>query len=183
MNYLGHLYFSGDNHALMLANLYGDFVKGKNYTYLPESIQKGVFLHRKIDDFIDHHPKVTQLRLKLYHDLPKIAGIAIDLYFDHLLAKNWEVYHQQKLNEFIDQFLTYALNPKHLSFNEKKFNYPQNYIHLLTLIKYHNWIKKYIHLEGLNEAASGLSTRISFHNNLNQAVKVYLKHESEIKFV
>lgn len=183
MNYLGHLYFSSDNHALMLANLYGDFVKGKNYTYLPEIVQKGVSLHRKIDDFIDHHPAVTQFRMKLYHDLPKVAGIAIDLYFDHLLAKNWKVFHQQELNEFIDQFLTYALNPKHLTFHEKKFSYPQNYIHLLTLIQRYNWMKKYVYLKGLNKAASGLSKRISFENNLNQASKFYLKHEIEVQSV
>src|SRR5690554_7679267 len=69
----------------MLANLFGDFVKGKDYTYLPQIIQDGVGLHRQIDDFVDRHPLVSELRLKLYKELPKIAGIAIDLFFDHLL--------------------------------------------------------------------------------------------------
>ena len=167
----------------MLANLFGDFVKGKDYSYLPDIVQKGVLLHRQIDDFVDHHPKVTELRLKLYKDLPKIAGIAIDLYFDHLLAKNWSTYHNQQLDQFIDDFLTYALDAKHQSFSETPFNYPRRYIHLLTLIKRYDWINRYVHLEGLEMASKGLSKRISFENNLNQATGVYVENEREIQSV
>lgn len=39
----------------MIANLFGDFVKGKDYSYLPKIVQEGVFLHREIDDFIDQN--------------------------------------------------------------------------------------------------------------------------------
>src|SRR5690554_7004125 len=122
----------------MLANLFGDFVKGKDYTYLPEDVQRGVLLHRQIDDYVDHHPKVTELRLMLYKDLPKIAGIAIDLYFDHLLAKQWKFYHNKNLFDYIDSFLSYALNPNHLTYKEKGFAYPQSFIHLLQIIKEKN---------------------------------------------
>ena len=68
----------------MLANLYGDFVKGKDLTNYSAIVQKGIHLNRSIDYFIDTHPAVTELRLSLYDKLPKVAGIAIDLYFDHL---------------------------------------------------------------------------------------------------
>ena len=51
MNYLGHLYLSGDQKDLMLANLFGDFVKGRDYSYLPQIVQTGVTLHREIDNF------------------------------------------------------------------------------------------------------------------------------------
>ena len=53
MNLLGHLYFSADDKELMIANLYGDHFHGRNYTHFPEIIQKGIYLHRQIDDFID----------------------------------------------------------------------------------------------------------------------------------
>ena len=33
----------------------------------------------------DNHPEVKYLLRNLYPYLPKISGIAIDLYFDHLL--------------------------------------------------------------------------------------------------
>jgi len=183
LNYLGHLYFSGNNHPMMLANLFGDFVKGKDYTYLPKIVQNGVLLHRQIDDYIDNHSKVTELRLKLYSSLPKIAGIAIDLYFDHLLAKSWSVHHNQKLNHFIDDFLAYALNKKNQAFKNHSFVYPERYIHLLHLINDHNWMKRYVNIEGLEMASKGLSKRISFNNNLDQATRVFLQNEEEIQLI
>ncbi len=183
MNYLGHLYFSEDHYPLMLANLYGDFVKGKNHTFLPEIVQKGVSLHRKIDHYIDHHPLVKEIRLKLYKELPKVAGIAVDLYFDHLLAKYWNVYHQKPLHQFVDDFFEFALQQEHLTFKKNNFKYPSQFIHLLTLMKEENWIKRYEYIEGLEMASKGLSRRISFPNKLASSERIFLKHQEEIHFV
>lgn len=167
----------------MLANLYGDFVKGKDYTHLPNIVQEGVYLHRKIDDFIDHHPLVTKTRLKLYAELPKVAGIAIDLYFDHLLAKNWNQYHQKPLAQFVDEFFEYALQENHLTFNQINFRYPPQFIHLLTLMKENHWMERYEKLEGLEMASKGLSRRISFPNNLGDSERTFLNHQSEIALI
>ena len=164
----------------MLANLYGDFVKGKNYTFLPEIVQKGVSLHRNIDNYIDHHPLVKEIRLKLYKELPKVAGIAIDLYFDHLLAKNWNAYHQKPLYQFVDDFFDFALQQKHLTFLNDDFKYPPQFIHLLTLMKERNWIKRYENIEGLEMASKGLSRRISFPNKLDSSELVFLNYRDEI---
>lgn len=183
MNYLGHLYFSKEKPDLMVANLFGDFVKGRDYTYLPKVVQEGVLLHRQIDDYIDTHPVVKELRLHLYKDLPKIAGIAIDLYFDHLLAKNWSSYHSQTLDEFVNVFLHYSNNQKHLQFNHPVFKYPPRFIHLLNAIYKHDLLNKYVQLEGLELASKGLSRRISFENNLDTAVEVYIKNEKYIESV
>ncbi len=183
MNYLGHLYFSKEKQDLMVANLFGDFVKGKDYSYLPEIVQQGVLLHRQIDDFIDRHPSVTQLRLKLYKELPKIAGIAIDLYFDHLLAKNWSEFHPKTLNQFVDDFLDYAMLSQNLKFNKPPFEYPENFRNLLNALYHHDLLKKYVHIDGLTLSSRGLSRRISFENNLDTAAEVYLVFEEEIESV
>lgn len=180
MNYLGHLYFSDNYPPLMLANLFGDFVKGKDYSYLPKIVQKGVCLHREIDDFIDHHPLVTEVRLRLYKELPKVAGIAMDLYFDHLLAKNWSSYHKKSLTQFVDDFFKFALQEENLTFQQINFKYPSQFIHLLTNMKENNWIEGYEKIEGLDMASKGLSKRISFPNKLNQSECVFLEHQPAI---
>ncbi|PKR81538.1 hypothetical protein CW751_03155 [Brumimicrobium salinarum] len=180
MNYLGHLYFSKDNLALQLANIYGDFVKGRDYSYLPKVVQNGVTLHRKIDDYVDHHPDVVELRRSLYEDLPKIAGIAIDLYFDHLLAIHWQQYHSEPFNDFVNRFTKYAIQTQSHSFKNHSFTYPNDFIHLMNLIHEQKWIQGYKSLEGMNKAATGLSKRISFKNNLFESARVYTKYEEEI---
>lgn len=85
MNYLGHIYLSFGDHELATANLFGDFVKGKNLSHLPQEIQVGIRLHRAIDSFTDQHEAVKEILQLIRADLPKVAPIAIDLIFDHLL--------------------------------------------------------------------------------------------------
>lgn len=166
----------------MLANLFGDFVKGTDYSYLPPIVQQGVHLHREIDDFIDHHPLITDLRLKLYDDLPKIAGIAIDLYMDHLLAKKWAAFHHSSLQEFTQTFFDYALRPSSVSIDQHQgtFNYPNEFVNLIEIMHHKKWLTRYEQLEGLEMASTGLSRRISFSNNLFEAKEVFLLHKTII---
>ena len=56
MNYLAHVYLSCADEALTIGNFIADHVKGKAYLDYPETIQKGILLHRKIDHFTDQHP-------------------------------------------------------------------------------------------------------------------------------
>ena len=100
MKYLGQLFFSGDDKDLMICNLYGDHVKGKKYSSYPSKIIEGILLHREIDHYIDNHPEVLALKKLLYSDLHKVSSIAVDLYFDHLLAKNWKKYQIAKWLRF-----------------------------------------------------------------------------------
>ena len=107
MNLLGHLYFSDNKQELMYANLFGDFVKGKNLSAFSTVVQSGIVLHRSIDSYIDQHTEVRKLMHILYPILPKVTGIAIDLYFDHCLAKNWKTYHNIPYEEFLEEFYAY----------------------------------------------------------------------------
>ena len=156
----------------MYANLMGDYVKWKDYTHLPLKMQQGVKLHRTIDNFIDTHPIVKDLLHELYEPLPKISGIAVDLYFDHLLAKNWSSFHQQGLNEFTQDF--YAVKRDNLEFYSTNFNF------MLDKMKELNWLYEYKNHSGLTQACSGLSRRISFDNKLAEAPRVFLDKEESI---
>jgi acyl carrier protein phosphodiesterase len=179
LNFLGHIYLSGDNPPLQVANLYGDFFKGTHFELLPEEIAKGVHLHRAIDDFIDHHPIVHELTASLYKDLPKVSGIAVDLYFDHLLAVHWLDYHPTPLRDYSDNFFRFALDYVH-NFDRENFQYSTDFIELLEIIHKGDWIYNYQFPSGLEFASIGLSRRISFPNELHQAPKVYLKHQESI---
>ena len=53
MNYLGHLILSGNNSEITFGNFIADSLKGKTYLKYSKKIQKGVILHRKIDELTD----------------------------------------------------------------------------------------------------------------------------------
>ena len=56
MNFLAHVYLSGNDFEVALGNLIADRVKGKQIQHYPLKIQKGIKLHRSIDNFTDNHP-------------------------------------------------------------------------------------------------------------------------------
>ena len=169
MNFLGHLYFSDNNLDLMYANLYGDFVKGKDLSEYSQLIQDGVHLHRTIDSYIDHHPIVIELLHHLYPLLPKVSGIAVDIVFDHLLSIHWDKYHTKDLKEFINEFYIYDI----------KRDYGTDYFWMvIDKMKEGQWLHKYSSIEGLSKACTGLSNRISFPNVLDQAPRIYQENQA-----
>lgn len=100
MNYLAHLYLSGESEKMIVGNFIGDYVKGKKYQDFPEDISKGILLHRQIDSFTDSH-KLTKEAKKLFRDdFGLYSGIVVDFFYDHFLAKNWANYSPISLRTF-----------------------------------------------------------------------------------
>jgi acyl carrier protein phosphodiesterase len=101
MNFLAHLYLSGNNNDIMIGNFISDSVKGKLYLKYREGIQHGILLHRKIDGFTDKHPITKELKSLLKNGYHKHSGIVIDIFYDHFLCLNWEKYSSISLKKFI----------------------------------------------------------------------------------
>ncbi|MDH4472320.1 MAG: ACP phosphodiesterase [Fluviicola sp.] len=172
MNYLGHLYLSGNDTELMQANLYGDFIKGSDLSDLDPAIEKGIRLHRAIDHFIDHHQVIHELLPLLRTELPKVAGIAIDIYFDHLLAKNWLTFHPQPLTDYL------TIVYKQLNTNDQR--YSSDYLVFLQRLVQHQWINHYPTLDAIDRMSKNISSQLSFPNQLVNGKSVFLMHEKVI---
>ena len=101
MNFLAHLYLSGDNEQIIVGNFIGDFVKGRNalQTFDP-TIALGIELHRAIDQFTDTHPVVRSSKDRLRPKYRHYAGVIVDIFYDHFLARKWNDYHKTPLPEF-----------------------------------------------------------------------------------
>jgi acyl carrier protein phosphodiesterase len=101
MNFLAHLYLAGDDDALRLGALLGDFVRGRAVlAAYPEPVRQGIRMHRHIDSFIDTLPAFTQLRSAFEPPFRRYAGIIIDLGLDHELARRWPEYSNASLADF-----------------------------------------------------------------------------------
>ena len=96
MNYLGHLVLSGQDDEVLLGNFMADAVKGSSYKMYSTGVQKGILLHRKIDDFTDKHQSYLEGKRRFYDVYPKMGGVILDIVYDHLLWQ-YELKHQ-KLN-------------------------------------------------------------------------------------
>jgi len=104
LNYLSHIYLSGESEEIILGNFIGDYVKGQQFLNYPDNVAKGIVLHRHIDSFTDSHPVIIECIVKLRPAFGKYAGIVIDIFLDHFLAVNWRSYSFEKLSAFTKRF-------------------------------------------------------------------------------
>ncbi|MFA5632080.1 MAG: ACP phosphodiesterase [Porticoccaceae bacterium] len=104
MNYLAHIYLSGSDPDVQVGGLLGDFVKGPLKGELPASVERGVRLHRRIDTTTDAHPAFRDALAAMPRPWRRFGGILLDVYFDHLLASDWQHFHRQSLDAFCQEF-------------------------------------------------------------------------------
>jgi len=163
MNFLAHVFLSGNNTPLAIGNLIADRIKGNQVKELPSEIQKGVYLHREIDEFTDKHPIFKECVRELFPKYRHYSRVLVDMYFDHFLAVNWQRYHPVPLAEFSEEFYD-KLEVESTQFSDsiQKF--------IRALIQY-NWFDEYRTLEGLRKILSQMERRTKFPSNLAAATE------------
>ena len=175
MNFLAHIFLSGNNNELMIGNFIADYIKGQKKNDFPPQITKGIELHRAIDDFTDHHPVTLESKKRLYPNHHKYSGVVVDLYYDHFLAKNFTTYSKIPLDKFAST--TYKII---LSYNDVL---PPKVKEFLPFMIERNWLLNYASVEGIGKTLTGLGKRVSFENRMNEATidlnKYYYLFEEE----
>jgi len=161
MNFLAHLYLSGESDEVKIGNFIGDWVKGHDYIHFPETIKKGILLHREIDFFTDNHIIVKKSKANFYNMYHKYSGIIVDIFYDHYLAKNWSHYSNEPLNEFLGSFYknllaNYDILPEKL----------QNFIP--GFIK-RGWMSKYEEIEGIQSVLNAMAANSHLPDNISMA--------------
>jgi acyl carrier protein phosphodiesterase len=84
----------------MLGGVVADFARNPEVAALPPDVRAGVRLHRLVDGFTDRHPVVHRSITRVAARAGWFAGVVIDIYFDHLLARDWARYSPEPLPAF-----------------------------------------------------------------------------------
>ena len=173
MNYLAHLYLSGDDPQVRIGNFIGDYVKGNSYDKYSPGIRKGILLHRKIDDFTDNHPIVKRSSERLYPHYRRYSGIITDMFFDHLLAAEWNTYNDIPLNTFVSSV------HKLLLYNY--FKLPAKVKGFLPFLIKNRGLENYKHISGLQRALTIMSKRSSLPAKTETAIKILEENYDEFR--
>ncbi len=90
MNHLAHaLLADAGGTEFALGSAMGDFAHGRPDPAWPAARQAGLRFHRAIDRYTDAHPQVVAARRLFRPPLRRFAGIALDIWLDHLLVLGW----------------------------------------------------------------------------------------------
>jgi acyl carrier protein phosphodiesterase len=157
----------------MVGNFMGDYVKGNTFLRYPESIQKGILLHRKIDSFTDKHPIFRTTKKYFVSDFGLYSGIVVDLFYDHLLAKNWNNFCEISLGAFTKQ--THAVLLSHF------FYLPKRVQRFLPSLIHNKRLESYQTIEGIQKSLEIMSRYTSLPDKSKLGVKVLEQNMNEIE--
>lgn len=175
MNFLAHIYLSGNNENILLGNFFADSIHGSKYLDYPPEIQKGILLHRFIDSFTDSHPIYRQSKHRLHENYGHYSGVIMDIIYDHFLAKNWPRYSTISLENYADDF--YKLLEKNFA------NLPERTQNMMPYMIEQNWLVTYKTIAGIEKILFQMDYRTKHRANMPQAVnelkQFYTEFESE----
>jgi acyl carrier protein phosphodiesterase len=161
MNYLVHLYLSDDDSFCRLGNLIGDFVKGPltRHDY-PERLLHGVRQHRAVDTLSQGHVAVRRSKARLDDRFGHTKGILIDVFYDHFLSRNWEMWGCGSLRTFAEA--GYRLLKRHRELLPDAFRPVAR-----RMIRY-DWLTAYRDPETIRLVLERIAGRLSRPNLLAQ---------------
>lgn len=162
MNFLAHLFLSGNNEEWRLGGFIADAVKGDKILKYSQGIQQGIILHRKVDTYTDAHPlfkhSVDRLR-PMYH---KYSGVITDMFYDHFLNVYWSKYNTTDLEDFAKIF--------YIELIKNYLILPAKSRIIVPFLVYNNWLLSYGSLEGLKKRLEGMARRTQFFSGMDTAV-------------
>jgi acyl carrier protein phosphodiesterase len=158
MNYLAHVFLAQHSKEAMLGAFLGDFVKASLTEQYPPAIANEILLHRKIDSYTDAHPVTQAARALFTNGRRRYAGILLDVFYDHLLSKNWAAYSDQALPAFILRF--YETLDTHQHF------LPNDLAAMTPRMIDQDWLGSYRDYQGVEIAIHRISTRLSRNGHL-----------------
>ena len=163
MNFLAHIYLSGDNDLIKIGNFMADGIRGKHFETFPVDIQKGIILHRAIDIFTDAHPVFRQSTKKLHERYHHYAGVIVDVFYDHFLAKNWTTYSNENLEDYIQRF--------YQSLHNNTSILTERTIGLMPYMINQNWLSSYQTMEGINQIFNQMDRRTKNESKMRFATE------------
>ena len=176
MNFLAHIFLSGEDELIKIGNFMADGIRGKQLEQFPLALQKGIRLHRFIDSYTDAHPVFRQSTQKLHPEYHHYAGVIVDVFYDHFLAKNWQHYSKVDLSLFVASF-----------YESLHDNYDLLTPRIQKMMPYmitNNWLLSYQTTQGIERILTQMDARTQNQSKMRFATKelIFFYNEFETEF-
>ena len=162
VNHLAHALVAAPHEDGMFGGLIADFLRGRVDPTLPRGVRLGIALHRAVDVYTDTHAEVAAARALFEPPYRRYAGILLDIWFDHLLARDWTRYGPGTLHEFsqrVRDLLT-----------RRDAELPPTMRGFVRYLLAHDLPERYRDTAMIAEVLRGMSTRLSRANPLAEAL-------------
>jgi acyl carrier protein phosphodiesterase len=153
VNFLAHLYLAEPTPASWIGNLLPDLTTGPTDPDLHPDVLAGAANHRRVDAYTDTHTVFARTRARFREKHGRYSGILADLFYDHALARDWDRYHPQPLNDFIDQV--------HTAFTDHAQLMPEPMRPIIGRLIDQGWLRCYATPHGMQTVLGMMSARFT----------------------
>ncbi len=173
MNYLAHAYLSFNNTDLLVGNMISDYIKGKKQFDYPAAIQKGIKLHRAIDEFTDNHPATFEIKKFFKPAYRLYAGAFADVTYDYFLANDVKIFATANDLKIFTQN-TYQLLQAQFE------HFPEKFANMFPYMQEQDWLYNYRFNEGMQKSFGGLARRAKYIEETDTAYQIFLDNKDDI---
>ena len=172
MNFLAHSYLSFSEEQLV-GNMIADFVKNRDVARLPESIQKGIKLHRVIDTFTDAHPLIHEAKAPFRPLVRLYSGAFVDVAFDYFLANDTTENSQREWQEHSQR--VYAVLRRYEEF------LPEVFKKVLDKMQQDDWLYNYRNEWGIDYSFRNVVNKAQFLDKTTNVFPAFLANKDFLR--
>nr|WP_269106908.1 ACP phosphodiesterase [Massilia sp. TS11] len=154
---MAHVLLASHSAPAMVGAMLGDFVKADVSAWPPEMARE-ITLHRLIDSYTDRHPEVAAARARFAPGRRRFAGIALDVFYDHALSRQWDRHSDQDRAALIADF--YRALDSHAAL------LPPRLAALAPRLIAHDWLSAYADWDGVRISLERMAQRLSRNGEL-----------------
>ena len=172
MNFLAHSYLSFSEEQLV-GNMIADFVKNRDVARLPESIQKGIKLHRAIDTFTDAHSLIHEAKAPFRPLVRLYSGAFVDVAFDYFLANDTAENPQRDWQEHSQR--VYAVLRRYEEF------LPEVFKKVLDKMQQDDWLYNYRNEWGIEYSFRNVVNKAQFLDKTTNVFPAFLANKDFLR--
>ena len=172
MNFLAHSYLSFSEEQLV-GNMIADFVKNRDVARLPESIQKGIKLHRAIDTFTDAHLLIHEAKAPFRPLVRLYSGAFVDVAFDYFLANDTTENSQREWQEHSRE--VYAVLRRYEEF------LPEVFKKVLDKMQQDDWLYNYRNEWGIEYSFRNVVNKAQFLDKTTNVFPAFLANKDFLR--
>ena len=174
MNYLAHAYLSFGKPEILVGNMISDYIKGKKQFDYPVPVQKGIKLHRLIDNYTDTHAATHELKSFFRPHYRLYSGAFADVVYDHFLANDKAEFNTDtELKQFAA--VTYQMLEPHTGL------FPPPFKKMFPYMKEQDWLYNYRYPWGIEKSFEGVVRRAAYLTESEIAFELFNKFYSEMQ--
>jgi len=176
MNFLAHLHIAEHTQTSLLGNFLGDFIKGSPDGKFTDEVVQGIRLHRFVDSYTDNHQLIKFAKPFFHNEVRRFSPIALDMFWDHCLAKHWSDFHDSSLRDFSLQAQVVVEKESH----QLSQALPAQFEKVSSLVWKGRWFEHYAEIKNIDFALQRIALRSPRMAPLGATFATLLSHYDQL---